>query len=181
MAGEKRYTAKALETAVNEYFNGISYSAPIVDESGKPVRNELGNPVIKVEFITPPSITGLCLQLGITRRTWSNYGRDDKLGRIVERARARIELYLEEQLMTRTKGVTGVIFNLQANFGWRQRQEVELGERAARSMELSGVPLSERRALLEEMAKAYAQDATGDQTIGEAGAGGDYPGGAGEI
>ena len=45
-----------------------------------------------------------------------------------------MEAYLEQELLTREKSVQGLIFNLQNNFGWKQKQEVELGRDTRESM-----------------------------------------------
>lgn len=90
-----------------------------------------------MQYVVPPSIAGLCLQLGIDRSTWQNYADPalhPELADVAAEARARIEAYLEQELLTREKGLQGIIFNLQNNYGWRQKQEVELGEKTRSSM-----------------------------------------------
>ena len=82
-----------------------------------------------------------------------------ELAGTVERARARIEAYLQEQLLTREKGVQGVIFNLTANYGWRDRKEVALSEETRKSLEKRREPMTmeEKLALLQE-AEAIVRD-----------------------
>ena len=90
-----------------------------------------------VQFVVPPSVTGMCLYLGIDRSTWQNYADaalHPELAGICQGARTRIEAYLEQELLTREKGVQGIIFNLQNNYGWKQKQEVELGKDTRESM-----------------------------------------------
>ena len=65
-------------------------------------------------------------------------------------ARARIEAYLEQELLTREKGLQGIIFNLQNNYGWRQKQEVELGEKTRSSMGTGELRIADKLALLAE-------------------------------
>lgn len=65
-------------------------------------------------------------------------------------ARARIEAYLEQELLTREKGLQGIIFNLQNNYGWRQKQEVELGEKTRSSMGAGEMRIADKLALLAE-------------------------------
>ena len=65
-------------------------------------------------------------------------------------ARARIEAYLEQELLTREKGLQGIIFNLQNNYGWRQKQEVELGEKTRSSMGAGELRIADKLALLAE-------------------------------
>ena len=54
---------------------------------------------------------------------------------------------LEQELLTREKGVQGIIFNLQNNYGWKQKQEVELGKDTRESMK-HAVTYHEKLALL---------------------------------
>lgn len=65
-------------------------------------------------------------------------------------ARARIEAYLEQELLTREKGLQGIIFNLQNNYGWRQKQEVELGEKTRSSTGAGELRIADKLALLAE-------------------------------
>lgn len=69
---------------------------------------------------------------------------------MVAEARARIEAYLEQELLTREKGLQGIIFNLQNNYGWRQKQEVELGEKTRSSMGAGEMRIADKLALLAE-------------------------------
>lgn len=62
--------------------------------------------------------------------------------------RGRIEAWLEEQLLTREKGVQGIIFNLQNNYGWRQKQEVELGDKTRKSIQTEGMSLQDKLAAI---------------------------------
>lgn len=52
--------------------------------------------------------------------------------------------------MTREKGLQGIIFNLQNNYGWRQKQEVELGEKTRSSMGAGEMRIADKLALLAE-------------------------------
>ena len=100
-------------------------------------RNDDGEEIKVVQFVVPPSVTGMCLYLGIDRSTWQNYADaalHPELAGICQGARTRIEAYLEQELLTREKGVQGIIFNLQNNYGWKQKQEVELGKDTRESM-----------------------------------------------
>ena len=54
----KKYTKKGLEKAVEGYFASIS-------------RDE--REAWEAEYKRPPTVSGLCLYLGIDRSTWRNY------------------------------------------------------------------------------------------------------------
>lgn len=154
-----KYTAKKLEEAVDAYFRRISKLVQVTLPDGSLATNADGECVWKLVYFVPPSITALCLELEIDRRTWANYAADEKKGKIVELARARIEAYLQEQLLTREKGIQGVIFNLTANYGWRDRKEVALSEETRKSLEKRREPMTmeEKLALLQE-AEAIVKD-----------------------
>jgi hypothetical protein len=72
----------------------------------------------------PPTVTGLALALGFEGRQGLLYYETDKPEFLVtvKRAKGRIEQYIEEQLY-RGSSVTGLIFNLKNNFGWKDSQE----------------------------------------------------------
>lgn len=133
----KKYTKKGLREAIERYFRSISRTIPARDDTGGIIRNDDGEEIKVVQFVVPPSVTGMCLYLGIDRSTWQNYADavlHPELAGICQGARTRIEAYLEQELLTREKGVQGIIFNLQNNYGWKQKQEVELGKDTRESM-----------------------------------------------
>ncbi|MGI5987736.1 MAG: terminase small subunit [Dysosmobacter sp.] len=150
----KKYTARTLEKAVNRYFKSISCTRDAMDEFGEKIKNDDGEPIQYTAYVRPPSISALCLYLGIEKRTWANYAEQDDMAPVVEKTKARVEAYLEEQLTIREKGVQGIIFNLQNNYGWKQKQEVELGEKTRKEMKnVQSMSLEEK---LEACRKAAA-------------------------
>ena len=133
----KKYTKKGLREAIERYFRSISRTIPARDDTGGIIRNDDDEEIKGVQFVVPPSVTGMCLYLDIDRSTWQNYADaalHPELAGICQGARTRIEAYLEQELLTREKGVQGIIFNLQNNYGWKQKQEVELGKDTRESM-----------------------------------------------
>ena len=82
----------------------------------------------------PPTMSGLAYELGVTRRTLCNYIRDnDKDGKgknaqccaLLVQAKARIEMWLEEQLVIRAK-TAGVQFALKNNYEWDEKVAVSV-------------------------------------------------------
>lgn len=144
----KKYTKKGLEAAVEGYFASIS-----------------GGEAWEAEYKRPPTVSGLCLYLGIDRSTWQNYA-DPKLHpefrEITAYARMRMEAYLEEQLLVREKNVQGLIFNLQNNYGWREKRELELGnetrQTVADSAQARTLSIAEKMAVLREASKAMGEE-----------------------
>lgn len=159
----KKYTKKSLQQAVDGYFASISRKVQALDDDGEVIRNDAGEPIWVTEYVRPPSVSGLCLYLGIDRSTWQNYANQElhpELAGVTAQARVRMEAYLEEQLLTREKNVQGLIFNLQNNYGWREKREVELGGEARRTVSqgarAQSMSIAEKMALLAEQREALA-------------------------
>lgn len=160
-----KYTAASFKAAVDRYFRGIATKMPV---SG--VCNMDGNEIERVYYVIPPTISGLCLALGIDRRTWQNYADPTKHGgteerpsayaRVCEDVKLRIEAYLNEQLLTREKSLQGIIFNLSNNYGWAEKHEhsqvVEFGEKTRETM-AQNLTMDEKFALLREAAAEIAE------------------------
>lgn len=174
MGRPKKYTVNALDKAVERYFAGISRVLEATekidsgerDERGHviyksvPIENKLGKRIKYTEYIVPPTVGGLCEFLGIHRSTWAEYCDAElypEYSDTTTRARGRMRAWREEQLLTR-KDVKGIIFDLQNNYGYTERQEIELGPRTERSFAAAVIPLSEREELLREIAREYGSD-----------------------
>lgn len=76
-----------------------------------------------VKQIVPLTVTGLAMYLGTSRETLVNYEKRDEFFDAIKAAKLRIENYNEIELF-RDKNVTGVIFNLKNNYGWKDRSEL---------------------------------------------------------
>ncbi len=72
----------------------------------------------------PFTITGLAMALDMDRSTIINYSRKEEYFGTIKRARMRVENDLEVAL--RGNNVTGTIFNLKNNFGWKDKTEQEI-------------------------------------------------------
>jgi hypothetical protein len=72
----------------------------------------------------PYTMSGLAIALDVDRKTITNYANREEFFPTIKRARNKVENYLEEKLFG--NNVTGVIFNLKNNFGWRDKQDVEI-------------------------------------------------------
>lgn len=171
----KKYkTAAALWKAVEGYFTSISRTETAAewvdtgekDAWGHPVKElqemktDKGEPITYRRYVLPPTVSGLCQALGIHRSTWWEYCDGDKYPEfqdVVTMAQERICGWNEEQLVTR-KDVRGIIFALQNNYGWKQKQEVELGEKTRESMEK--VSYQDKRSFLRALApeEDYGED-----------------------
>ena len=169
---KKKYrTAAALLKAVNAYFDSVSHTEYVTcgdDKNPRRVRSDSGTYIHKREFLVPPSISALCLHIGISRQTWSEYSdpkKNPEFAEVCEMAKLIIEVYLEEQLLSRRKGVQGIMFNLKNNFGWvdsRERpacrsdnDDEDPGEEL-----LEGMSFDEKIALISETSDLIKEDAS---------------------
>ena len=147
----KKYTKKGLREAIERYFRSISRTIPARDDTGGIIRNDDDEEIKVVQFVVPPSVTGMCLYLGIDRSTWQNYADaalHPELAGICQGARTRIEAYLEQELLTREKGVQGIIFNLQNNYGWKQKQEIGLDDKTRQTVAASSMSAYDKIAVI---------------------------------
>ena len=165
----KKYTKKGLEKAVEGYFASISRTVDARDEDGEPMLNDAGEAIRVTQYVRPPSVGGLCLYLGIDRSTWQNYADRElhpEFQEITAYARMCMEAYLEEQLLTREKNVQGLIFNLQNNYGWREKREVELGGETRRTVagrtQAGPMSIADKMAVLREASKAMSEGEPND-------------------
>lgn len=174
MGREKKYTARSLEKAVNAYFRAIRRTVPVWDyeetgeytKKGMPIMkrvqalNDDKEPMTTVEYVRPPSLTALCLALGISRTTWAKYGRDESMAPIVEAARMENETYWAEQLSGRN--AQGAKFALQNACGWRgtwsDKMEVELGPETRKQQEVKAMTMEEKMAVIQAAGMAMAED-----------------------
>ena len=110
----KKYTSvKQMQDDIKRYFNSC-IKATEDSETGE----------IKYKQIRPFTITGLALALNMDRRTLLNYEKDDKFFPTIKKAKLKCENFAEEQLF-KSGTVSGVIFNLKNNYGWRDKQEID--------------------------------------------------------
>lgn len=74
----------------------------------------------------PYTVPGLALALGFSdRHSLHDYAAKDEFTATVKRALLRIETQRGEKLVVGVGNVTGMIFDLKNNFGWKDRQELE--------------------------------------------------------
>lgn len=158
----KRFnTAAAFSRAVEAYFRSITRTVTVKDQdTGMVMLNDDEKPVLVTEYIVPPSFQALLLHLGISKKTWCNYanGGNQDIAWVCDRAKARIEAYLERELMTRQKGVQGIIFNLTANYAWKEKREVEVGTETRKALTSGSMTMEEKM----ELIRVAAKEAGGD-------------------
>lgn len=142
MGAPKKYDEKTLARAVERYFKSITREVVLTerkptgqrDKMGHeiyeevPVKNALGKELTVTEYLVPPSALDLAAFLGIHKSTWENYCNHEKYPEFfdsTERALGRIHAYLIRESMTRQgKDLKGILFNLENNFGYKERMEL---------------------------------------------------------
>ena len=55
-----------------------------------------------------------------------------------------------------------MLCNLENNYGYTEKRQVELGERASRAVSAAGMTMEERQELLQEIAREFASDGSGE-------------------
>jgi len=86
---------------------------------------EDGNAYMKAgdAMIYNPTMAGLAYELDLSRQGLLDYSNRDEFLDAIKRARAKVEIHLEQRLGG--NAVTGTIFNLKNNFGWKDKTETE--------------------------------------------------------
>lgn len=129
-------TVESLSYQIDRYFNSISYDEIASNEAGAPVVNRDGVEAVKTVYISPPSVLGLCLHLGISRESLLDYEIREGFSDTVKSAKLKVEQYLADQLHRPTQ-VAGIIFNLKNNFGWKDTQTIE--QVGGNALQLGGI------------------------------------------
>lgn len=180
------YTPRKLEAEVERYFKSITRTSILTeakatgvkDEYGHmtykqvPVLNDNGEQVPKVEWLYPPSVEDLAIFLGITPQTWANYSNKDlhpEFFDTTSRAQGRMRAWNVRELLTREgKDVRGITFNLQNNYGFTEKREIDLGAGAAKAVTAASRSLDERTAMLAELIRQGVDDGD-EELIGDEG------------
>ena len=68
-------------------------------------------------------MSGLALHLDVDRKTITNYSNKEDYFPTIRKARSKIEAHIEKRLYG--NNVTGCIFNLKNNFGWKDKSEID--------------------------------------------------------
>jgi hypothetical protein len=100
----------------------MTMGRPVLWESSSEIEN-----IIDEYFETTPpeeiTLSGLCIALQTNKQTIANYQEKSEFKQLLEMAKLKIENAYEKSL--RKYGRSGDIFALK-NFGWSDKQEVEL-------------------------------------------------------
>jgi hypothetical protein len=110
-------TVAILQKKIDEYFRKCDeHKAPYVIKGGE---------VIMIPDPIPYTITGLAEELDTSREGLINYQNRDEYFDAIRRAKLKCERFAEESLW-KPKVASGVIFNLKNNYGWKEKNEVDI-------------------------------------------------------
>ena len=142
----RAYTPQQLEKGIQDYFDSITTTYPLFDSvvigkdsEGKviykevPRLNNKGEQLYGTTYHEHPSFTGLAIYLDINKDTLTEYGNQADYSVPIKRAKQIIENYLESHLYG--NNVTGIIFNLKNNYGWKDRQEIDANITVTKGLE----------------------------------------------
>jgi hypothetical protein len=101
----KYKTPEEMQVDIDNYLDNTY----IIDQSGNKIYR--------------PTVEGLAYALNMSRKSLIRYSEKDEFSHTIKRAKQRVAMALEEHLWG--NNVTGAIFNLKNNFGWKDKQEVE--------------------------------------------------------
>lgn len=112
-------TPKELQSKIEAYFDYCENYSVKTENKGKDNKIEVTESKQPKRF----TIAGLARWLGCDRRTLVDYSERDEFLPAIKGAKLRIEEQLEECLYG--NNVTGIIFNLKNNYGWKDKSEVD--------------------------------------------------------
>ncbi len=71
----------------------------------------------------PYTVSGLAFAIGMTRDQLIKYQERPEFMDTIKYAKQKVGVYVEEQLYRKSGSVTGIIFSLKNNFGWKDSIE----------------------------------------------------------
>ena len=137
MSRPRKYTPNTLKKTVNGYFDSISRLVPLTEKRDTGRKDRDGH----VIYEEVPVLNRLGVQATVLE-----YLVPPTVGGLCE-----------QQLLTR-KDVKGIVFDLQNNYGYHDKKEIELGGRAAKAVTAASMPLEERQSVLEELMREFSEN-----------------------
>jgi hypothetical protein len=119
----KYKTEEELQAAIKAYFKECFDPEPVMRRF---VRTEDKKKIIVEEPVierTLPTMTGLGNRIGLSRLQLIQYGKKDEFYNAIREARDIVQEMWEKELL-RSGQVTGILFNLKNNHGWKDESHV---------------------------------------------------------
>lgn len=113
----RKYTPEELEAKINEYFDSCTRYFREEATAGK---------VVQIHTPRIPTIGEMCIHLDVhidTLHQWENEERE--FSEIIKRAKDYCTNKKIAALVNGEGGTTGIIFDLKANHGWKDKQTIE--------------------------------------------------------
>jgi len=117
----KYETPEEMQNIVDLYFLACHSNKNDIDVAAGKSKEELL--IINDIVDEVPTVSGLAYTLGMSTEALRNYEAKEEFLGTVKRAKQRIEMSLEQRLAG--QAVTGSIFSLKNNFGWKDKTEQE--------------------------------------------------------
>ena len=123
----KYETPKEMQSIIDVYFLSCAANR---DDTKLPANLSDEDRTVAVDIDdVVPTISGLAYTLGMSTESFRRYGlesdtKDSEFSATVKRAKQRVEMSLEQRLAGNS--VTGSIFSLKNNFGWKDKTEQEI-------------------------------------------------------
>ena len=119
----KYETPEEMQRIIDLYFISVKHNVTGNDKAPEGMSAEDVIICLDIEDAVP-TISGLAYTLGMSTEAFRNYEQKGEFLATVKRAKQRIEISLEQRLAG--NAVTGSIFNLKNNFGWKDKTEQEI-------------------------------------------------------
>ena len=119
----KYKTPEEMQEIINLYFLACKLNQTNDDAFKEGLDKQSLRIVEDIEDIVP-TISGLAYALDMSTESLRNYEQKDEFFATVKRAKQRVEMSLEQRLAG--NAVTGAIFSLKNNFGWKEKTEQAL-------------------------------------------------------
>ena len=119
----KYETPEEMQRIIDLYFISVKHNVAGNDKAPEGMSAEDVIICLDIEDAVP-TISGLAYTLGMSTEAFRNYEQKDEFLATVKRAKQRVEMSLEQRLAGTV--VTGSIFSLKNNFGWKDKSEKEI-------------------------------------------------------
>ena len=121
----KYQNVEELQVLIEKYFADCWEKRIIKDNKGNVLFDADGQPLFESVQVKPYTISGLAVALDTTRALLLDYQDKAEFSYAIKHAKSRILAYAEEALYT-IKNPAGAIFNLKANWGYRDQQDINM-------------------------------------------------------
>ena len=175
MANRRKYTSPAaLRAAVEAYLNSIRVRNVVykLDSRGEYVRDADGDKIAERDangnamfiesYAVPPELHDIADAVGMSYDTWLKYASGEydtdrkRFSEVCADAKEVCLRWALREMHTRHKGVEGIKWSLQVNYGMREKTEVELGADTRKALAASSLTTEEKLSAIASMPELAA-------------------------